>query len=131
MPSKSESNSKAVVRKHPNDELIPQKHGGALLRGGKKGNKGGGRRPNKIREELRNVLDERVMKEVKRRLGPKNIQKMPDEMLVKYLRELGLLGLGTKMEHSGPDDGPLSHGVLLIPGQPIPGQEDDDEETPS
>lgn len=31
-------------------ELIPQPHGGALLPGGVKGNKGGGRKPNKFHE---------------------------------------------------------------------------------
>ena len=37
-------------------ELIPQKHGGALLSGGKRGNKGGGRTPNEIRALMREPL---------------------------------------------------------------------------
>ena len=38
-------------------ELIPQAHGGALLRGGSFGNKGGGRIPSRIRGELREILE--------------------------------------------------------------------------
>ena len=37
-------------------ELIPQAHGGALLAGGKRGNKGGGRTPNEIRVLMREPL---------------------------------------------------------------------------
>lgn len=37
-------------------ELIPQPHGGALLVGGQKGNKGGGRTSNEIRELMRQPL---------------------------------------------------------------------------
>lgn len=40
---------------------IPQPHGGALLSGGQKGNRGGGRLPNEIRELLRQGLNETVV----------------------------------------------------------------------
>ena len=39
-------------------DLIPQKHGGALLSGGTPGQKGGGRTPDEIRGTLRQILDE-------------------------------------------------------------------------
>ncbi len=38
--------------------LTPQAHGGALLSGGKPGNKGGGRTPNEIRGTLRQIIDD-------------------------------------------------------------------------
>ncbi len=38
--------------------LIPQKHGGALLAGGQKGNKGGGRLPSEIKGTLREIVDD-------------------------------------------------------------------------
>ncbi len=37
--------------------LIPQRHGGALARGGYRGNKGGGRPPNALREAFRGDLE--------------------------------------------------------------------------
>ena len=43
------TNSKGV-------ELVPQEHGGALLAGGRPGNKGGGRTPNEIRVLMREPL---------------------------------------------------------------------------
>lgn len=129
MPSKSKSKTAGKGLQTTRTHSPPGAKGGQL-RIGNPGNKGGpGRPPNKIRESIRTaLLDERVLKEVRRRLGPTKIKKMPDETLVKYLKELGLLGLGTKIEHGGVDDGPISHGVLLIPGKPV---SDDDEETPS
>lgn len=42
--------------------LIPQPHGGALLPGGQIGNKGGpGRRPERIREKLQAILEEKLL----------------------------------------------------------------------
>jgi hypothetical protein len=42
-------------------ELIAQDHGGALLSGGKPGNKGGsGRPPSELRRRLRSSLDKRI-----------------------------------------------------------------------
>jgi len=42
-------------------ELVPQKHGGALLKGGVPGHRGGtGRPPSEIRERLRGSLSDRV-----------------------------------------------------------------------
>ena len=38
-------------------ELVPQPHGGALARGGYRGNKGGGRPPSAIREAFRRDLE--------------------------------------------------------------------------
>ena len=38
-------------------ELIPQKHGGALLAGGKRGNRGGGRTPDELRGTIRQIID--------------------------------------------------------------------------
>ncbi len=46
-------------------ELIPQEHGGALLRGGKPGNKGGGRTPSELRALMRKPLA-KLLKVVKR-----------------------------------------------------------------
>ncbi len=39
-------------------ELIVQPHGGALLAGGKPGNKGGGRLPSEIKGTLREIVDD-------------------------------------------------------------------------
>jgi hypothetical protein len=44
------SGSQASAPPDPPPELRPQAHGGALLPGGKRGNKGGGRTPNAVRE---------------------------------------------------------------------------------
>jgi hypothetical protein len=99
-------------------------HGKGKLRVGNPGNKGGGKPPNKIREELRGIVDERLVKEIKRRLGPKNIRKLSDDELVKYLDGLSKYGLGSKVELAGPDDGPISHGVLVIGGIPTNGAEE-------
>ena len=53
MPRSSDSGKDSGV------ELIPQPHGGALLPGGKKGNKGGpGRTPSALRRGLRQLLDD-------------------------------------------------------------------------
>ena len=38
--------------------FVKQPHGGALRLGGKKGNKGGGRKPNWFKAELERILDE-------------------------------------------------------------------------
>lgn len=121
MSKESESSSdgkKPIVHK-----MRKPAHGKGMLRVGNPGNRG--RTPNRIREELRGIVDERLVKEIKRRLGPKNIQKVPHDMIVKYLDALAKYGVGTKVEHSGPDDGPISHGVLLIPGISV------DEEPPA
>ncbi len=45
-----------TTAKTENVELVPQPHGGALLAGGKPGNKGGGRTPSEIRELMRKPL---------------------------------------------------------------------------
>lgn len=41
-------------------ELVEQDHGGALLKGGKPGNKGGGRTPSQLRRAALKSLDERL-----------------------------------------------------------------------
>jgi hypothetical protein len=110
----------------PLGTLVPQPGGGAL-KVGNPGNKGGpGRPPNKLRQELRGLLDEAGLVELRRRFSPEEIQKISHQDLCRYLDTLGKYGIGTKQEISGPDDGPLSHGVLLIPGA-APAQEEDEE----
>lgn len=96
----------------------PGRNGGRLKRGNP-GHKGGkGRLAEESRQEIRYLLKQRLLPEVRRRLGPKNIKKLPDEMIVKYIDALGKYGIGTKHEHTGPDDGPLTHGVLVIAAPP-------------
>ncbi len=46
-------------------KLVPQRHGGALLTGGKPGNKGGGRTPSELRALMRKPLA-KLLKVVKR-----------------------------------------------------------------
>ena len=46
----------AITTDSKDVELVPQAHGGALLAGGKRGNKGGGRTPSEIRELMRQPL---------------------------------------------------------------------------
>lgn len=106
--------------------LIPQPNGGALMSGGTPGNKGGGRTPNRVREEVRELLHEDGLAELRRRFDKKNIRKISHQDFARYIDTLGKYGIGTKHELSGPDDGPLSHGVLLIPGA-APMQEEDEE----
>jgi hypothetical protein len=48
--------SKREVTVKTDVKLIPQEHGGALLAGGKPGNKGGGRTPNELRALMREPL---------------------------------------------------------------------------
>jgi hypothetical protein len=119
MPAKRDAKKKlpAHVAQTQIGGLYPAPGGGQLRRGNP-GNKGGGRRPNVVREEIRTLLDEDGLKELKRRFSSRNIKKIPHQDLVRYLDVLGKYGLGAKQEISGPDDGPLSHGVLLIPGGP-------------
>lgn len=118
-------NGTALEKPKKMPTLIPQPHGGALLSGGVPGNKGGpGRTPNVIRQFMRGLLDG-GLGELERRFTPEEIAKMSDQDLARYIDTLGKLAIGTKSQISGPDDGPLSHGVVVIPQ--IPEEEPDGE----
>lgn len=43
---------------------MPQEHGGALLAGGKKGNKGGGRKPNQFIEWCQSITEDQMTQNV-------------------------------------------------------------------
>ena len=76
-------------------ELVPQKHGGALLAGGRPGNRGGSGRPsNALRERLRGSLDERVavLEEIA------DNPDASDRDRIKAVDILGKYGLGTVRE---------------------------------
>ena len=121
----AEEKKKVIVHK-----TFTPAHGHGQLRIGNPGNKGGhGRTPNRVREEVRALLDEEGLTELKRRFSTRNIKKIGHQDLARFLDVLGKYGLGTKQEISGPDDGPLSHGVLLIPGTPAPPEDDEEPST--
>ena len=83
--------------------LVPQEHGGALLRGGNYGNKGGGRPPSEVRARCLGSFAERVavLEEIadSKDSSPADRRAAVDT-LGKYA---GLL----KVEHTGADDTPL------------------------
>lgn len=108
----------------PAPKLVPQPHGGAIRQGGNPGNKGGGRPPNIIRQAMRGLLDG-SLEEVERRFSPEEIIKMSDQDLARYIDTLGKLAIGTKAQLSGPDEGPLSHGVVFVPL--LPNEQEDGE----
>ena len=96
-----------------NDKLIPQPHGGALLAGGKPGNKGGGRPRDEIRRKflsilsvkglaiLREILDApREREHVCPKCGHSETIQPPktDDVALKALDLAGKYGLGTYKE---------------------------------
>lgn len=52
-------NEKSSVDSTDSSVLVPQPHGGAIRRGGKPGNKGGGRPPDAFKRHARNLLKKR------------------------------------------------------------------------
>lgn len=123
-------------------ELIPQPHGGALLPGGKPGNKGGtGRPPNELRQRMRELgyvaLEEtlRRVQVASKEVPPREqLRQMRKAELIDLLEEIrGWIeiepqalrqildtamkyGIGTKHVHTGDDDdGPIRHGIVIMP----------------
>ena len=98
-------------------------HGrGKLLRGGKPGHKGGsGRRPNKLRAELRANLEVALRKLRARLTHPRHV--WDDKDLISAIRTLAEFGIGkidtTKVRGTGPN-GELEHRQVIIIG-PAPG----------
>ena len=92
--------------------LIPQRHGGALLSGGKPGNTPGtGRPPSEIRAAMRVALADRIhiLQDIADGENTSDADRMKAlDLLAKY-------GLGTKAEVTGEDGAPLQAGVVILP----------------
>ena len=89
-------------------ELVPQPHGGAIRRGGT--NRGGTGRPaSEIRARMRGSLDERIAIAEQIADNPQS----SDSDRLKALDFLAKYGIGTKQEHSGPDDSPIPNEIII------------------
>lgn len=114
-------------------------HGHGLLRRGNPGNSGGGRKPAEVRDRMRRFLD-RVLdridqvltdeesKQIERAIG-KEVQMLELQDLTKLLDALAKYSVGTKVEVTGPDDGPLRHGIMALPPLEPPGGETDGDDS--
>lgn len=110
---RSKRQRKTAANQRP--ALKPQPHGGALLAGGMRGNRGGPGRPAerlrvRSREEYELVLDE-----VRRRRKSGELRTAPLSDLVSLLNTTGRYGLGTAdaMKISGDPDHPCA--LLVLP----------------
>ncbi|HEX5520401.1 MAG TPA: hypothetical protein VFX29_01850 [Longimicrobiaceae bacterium] len=95
-------------------ELVPQAHGGALLAGGVKGNKGGPGRPRKeVRDDLVAILDEEGRALLRRTIRSKAKGVTLDHKLraVELAMKYGL-GTESKHEHTGEGGGPMQMHVI-------------------
>ena len=93
-------------------ELIPQPHGGALLPGGRRGNKGGGRPREAIREEFRQILTDKGLAKLREIMdaprcyvqtcecGRESLIKPPttDDTVLRALDLGAKYGVGTRQE---------------------------------
>ena len=104
---KSPVKSPAKPRK---GELVEQPHGGKIRRGSKKGNTPGTGRPaSEIRARMRGSLDERIAIAEQIADNPQS----SDSDRLKALDFLAKYGMGTKQEHSGPDDSPIPNEIIV------------------
>jgi len=113
-------------------ELVPLRmetpiHGQGLLRRGNPGNKGGGRKPDEVKRHFLELAHTGQM-EVARRLQAENVRNMTDSDLAKFLDVFGKYSVGTKHTLTGPDDGPLKHGIMALP--PLENDQEDDDGEP-
>ena len=100
--------------------LVPQAHGGALLAGGKPGNRGGGRPPDLIRQRCRESFDKRIpiLEQIADdRLKKGSAQpKVRDRILA--LSELAKVGLGFGAQIVAAQvDTPDDHTFTLVLGE--------------
>jgi hypothetical protein len=93
-------------------KLIPQPHGGALVSGGRKGQKGGTGRPlNVIRATMRQAFDERIP--ILQRIADDEEATVPDRL--RALDMLAKYGLGTTPPTTdGPAPEPQRMTVTLV-----------------
>ena len=90
--------------KTTDETTVPQPHGGALRRGGKKGNKGGpGRVPSEVRAKCLGSFAKRI--KVAEQIADSPTSSNADRL--KALDLLAKYGGLLKVEHTGSDDAPL------------------------
>lgn len=96
-------------------------HGQGQLRRGNYGNKGGGRKPDEVKRYFLE-LAQKAQAVADKRLDPDEVEQMSTQDLAKLLDVFGKYSVGTKTTLTGPDDGPLRHGIMALP----PLEESDD-----
>ena len=100
-------------------ELVPltmetPSHGKGQLRRGNPGNSGGGRKPDAARRYFLDLL-QCAQDEAEKRLDPEKVANMSDQDLAKFIDVFGKYSVGTKHTLTGPDDGPVKHGIMVMP----------------
>lgn len=107
--------------------MVPA-HGVGNLRVGNPGNSGGtGRKPDEARRYFLELLN-CAQEEAANRLTPEEVKKMTDQDLAKFIDVFGKYGVGTKATITGPDDGPLRHGIMAMPPlDPVDGETSGDD----
>lgn len=121
-----EATGKELVRT-AEGELVEQvtrtpAHGVGQLRVGNYGNKGGGRKTDEVKRYFLE-LAQKAQEEADKRLHPDEVEKMSTQDLAKLLDVFGKYSVGTKTTVSGPDDGPLRHGIMALPPLDNPNDE--------
>ena len=90
--------------------VIPQVHGGALLLGGKRGNKGGGRKPDEFKALCRELVSgAKTMENVREILADTNHPHFMSAL--KWAAEHGYGKAKETVEHQGT----MRHGVVILP----------------
>ena len=87
----------AITTDSKDAELVPQAHGGALLAGGKPGNKGGGRTPNELRALFREPLA-KLLPVVEQIAEAKDVQEVTCPHCEKKLEVVSWLKAGDKLK---------------------------------
>jgi hypothetical protein len=107
--------------------LVPEvletpSHGHGQLRRGNPGHQGGGRKPDEVKRYFLE-LARKAQYEADKRLDPDEVENMSTQDLAKLLDVFGKYSVGTKHTMTGPDDGPLRHGIMVMPELDPPGGE--------